>query len=104
VWDPTRPASSSWIRRQWNELRSAAGLPWLTPHCFRHQHITLRIESGDPIEIVAKDVGHSAPAMTRYYTHTRRERQKVSVDAIDPLRRFGPLPAGVPWQKKVTGK
>jgi integrase len=94
VWDVTRPASASWLRRPWNELRKAAGIPWLTPHCFRHQHITLRVENDEPIEMIAKDVGHSAVAMTRRYAHVRRERQKASVDAIDPTVRFGPRPTG----------
>jgi integrase len=85
-------------------LRDAVGIPWLTPHCFRHQHITLRIESGDPIEIVAKDVGHSATAMTRYYTHIRRERQQESVNRIDPSVRFAPQGVAPNASRKVAAK
>lgn len=88
-WEPTKPASDSWLKRAFKELREATGISWLTPHCFRHQHITLRIEAGDPIEMVAKDVGHSATAMTRHYTHVRRERQQESMNKIDPSVRFG---------------
>lgn len=88
-YDPAKATSASWLRRQWEALRAAAGMPWLTPHCFRHQHITLRIEAEESIELIAKDVGHSATAMTRYYTHSRRERQQVSVNKIDPSVRFG---------------
>lgn len=89
-WNPELPTSASWLRRSFEALREAAGIPWLTPHCFRHQHITLRIESGEPIESVAKDVGHSSASMTRYYTHIRRETQLSYLDRIDPTKRFPP--------------
>ena len=99
--DPTRPATVAWLRRPWRELCEAAGFPDLTPHCFRHQHITLRLESGAPIKLVAKDVGHSAVAMTRYYTHLHRERQPQSVSRIDPRVRFGTQRARPLAEKKL---
>jgi integrase len=98
--DPTRPATAAWLRRPWKELCEAAGFPDLTPHCFRHQHITLRIESGAPIKLVAKDVGHSAVAMTRYYTNLRRRPEPRSISKIDPRSRFGTQRAVPPAMKK----
>ena len=87
-WDVTRPTTDAWLRRSFGALREAVGLPWLTPHCFRHQHITLRIEAGEPIEVIAKGVGHAGIDMTRYYHGARAEPQRRGVDAIDPSKRF----------------
>ena len=89
-WDPTRPATDAWLRRTFGEMAEAAGVPWLTPHCLRHQHITLSIESGEPIEQVMLRVGHVNPRMTRWYLTGREASQFAAVNAIDPAVRFGP--------------
>lgn len=89
-YDPSRPASSSWLAKQWKKLQEATGFSWLTPHCFRHQNATLRIEAGQPIELAAKALGHSAASMTRKYVHGREQQQVEAVNAIDPMKRFGP--------------
>lgn len=87
-WDPTRPATASWLRRSFEELREAAGLPWLTPHCFRHQHATLSYEAGEPEQTIRLRMGHVSERMTRYYSSLRRESQKSAVDAIDQSARY----------------
>ena len=91
-WNPEKPASESWLRRGFDRLKERTGYHWLTPHIFRHQNITLRLESGEPIELVAKAVGHRSINMTRYYTHSRDDRQMEAVNRIDPSVRYGPLP------------
>ena len=88
-WDPTRPTTDAWLRRSFKLMREAAGIAWLTPHCLRHQHITLRYEAGESEQTIALGVGHQSPRMTRHYSSLRRETQKNAVDAIDPSRRFG---------------
>lgn len=87
-WDPTKPTTASWLRRSFEELRKAAGIPWLTPHCFRHQHATLSYEAGEPEQTIRLRMGHVSERMTRYYSSLRRESQKSAVDAIDQSRRF----------------
>jgi len=89
-WDPTQPASASWLRKQWEKARILTGLKEVTPHAFRHQHITLSAEAGENPELIAKRVGHARINMTRYYTHTRENSQLKAVNAIDPSVRFGP--------------
>lgn len=103
LWDPTRPASSSWLRRSWSELREAAGLPWLTPHCLRHQCITLMYEMGVDEQTIMHTAGHQSPRMSRYYSHNRRSVQKSALDLIDPANRFGPEREGYRPDKQSTG-
>jgi integrase len=87
-WEPTKPTTASWLRRPFEELRAATGIPWLTPHCFRHQHATLSYEAGEPEQTIRLRMGHVSERMTRYYSNLRRESQKTAVDAIDQMARF----------------
>jgi len=102
-WNPARPTTDAWLRRSFTALRTAAGLPWLTPHCLRHQHITLSYEAGEPEQQISQRVGHSHERMTRWYLSSRRESQQRAVDAIDPSRRFGPKRA-VPEELPIAQK
>ena len=95
VWDPTRATTEGWLRRSFNDLCTAADVPWLTPHCLRHQHITISMEAGEPIEQIMLRVGHISPEMTRWYTSSRSDSQERGVNAIDPSVRFAAIRAAV---------
>lgn len=101
-WDPTRPTTASWLRRPFEELKQASGIPWLTPHCFRHQHATLSYEAGESEQTIRLRMGHTSERMTRYYSSLRRETQKTAVDAIDQMARFGPQSEKIQWMKKIS--
>lgn len=88
-WEPTKPASESWLRRGFADLRKITGLTWLTPHCLRHQFITLNYELGTDPQTLSHMVGHQSERMTRHYSHTRRAIVKAAVDKIDPANRLG---------------
>lgn len=88
TWDVTRPATSSWLRRPWKKLQDRTGLDWLTPHCLRHQHISIRLLRGEPPASVAKSVGHRDIQMTAYYMHIPPDHASQAVQAIDSGRRF----------------
>lgn len=91
VWNPDKPASSSWLRRSWQGMVQAAGIPHITPHCMRHQHATLSLEMGESEFNVAKRLGHRNPTMLReVYGHLRQDVQTQAVAALDPSVRFGP--------------
>lgn len=100
-WVPTKPTTASWLRRSFEGLREAAGIPWLTPHCFRHQHATLSYEAGEPEQTIRLRMGHVSERMTRYYSSLRRETQKTAVDAIDQMARFGPQSEKNAWLRKI---
>ena len=40
LWDPNKPASRSWLRKQVTRLRKDSGVPHLKPHAFRHLAVT----------------------------------------------------------------
>lgn len=82
LWDPYKPASTSWLRTSFKALREAADLPWLTPHCLRHQSVTKLLELGVAPEVVKSISGHISDQMMRHYCHTRFS---ASLDALNKI-------------------
>jgi integrase len=83
LWDPYSPASTSWLRNSFKAMREAAALPWLTPHCLRHQAITKLLELGTPPEVVKSISGHISDRMMRHYSHTRYAASFDALSRID---------------------
>jgi integrase len=83
LWDPYKPASTSWLRVSFNGMREAAGFPWLTPHCFRHMAITVMLEKGSSPETVRQIAGHVSEQMMRHYSHNRHAAQMSVLQAMD---------------------
>lgn len=83
LWDPYKPASTSWLRTSFNALRDAADLPWLTPHCLRHQSVTKLLELGIAPEVVRSISGHISEQMMKHYCHTRFSASMDALSKID---------------------
>jgi integrase len=84
IYDPTRPASRSWLRKQFEALRAEAGVPWLRPHDLRHQAITRLLETGAPDQTVMAVAGHVSRRMMNHYSHIRMDAKMVALNAIEP--------------------
>ena len=87
IYDPTRPASESFLRKQWNKMRIAAGFSWLRPHDLRHQIITKLLENGVPEQTVMAITGHVSREMLEYYSHQRVDAKFRALDIINPDRK-----------------
>ena len=68
VYDSARPMSNSGIKKTWNTLRIAAGLPWLRIHDLRHTAITRLAEAGAPLPVILSMAGHVSQRMQQHYT------------------------------------
>ncbi|HLW52959.1 MAG TPA: site-specific integrase [Candidatus Angelobacter sp.] len=102
--DPTRPATESWIKTQWRELVDAAvekGIisHRIRPHDMRHQAVTKLLEKGAPEETVRSIAGHVSVQMMRHYSHVRVESKLTALQTLDsrtetarPKQRLSPLP------------
>lgn len=86
-WEPDKPASPAWLFKRWKAMREAADLPWITPHCLRHQAITRMLEFGVPTETVRNIAGHVSETMMRHYSHSRIATSSSALDMIDPRHR-----------------
>lgn len=87
LYDPIRPASESWLRKQWDKMRKEAGFPKLRPGDLRHQIITKLLEDGQPEEVVRAIAGHVSREMMEYYSHTRTARKFEALKSISPKKK-----------------
>lgn len=83
-YDPTRPASKTFLRKSWAALIKATGRPELRPHDLRHNCITRLLEEGNDPETVRSIAGHLRPEMTEYYSHQRKRVKYKALQKIDP--------------------
>jgi integrase len=81
-YDPSRPASSCFIRTSFRAIAVAAGLEWVTPTTFRHQAITKLLERGAPDETVRAIAGHVSEKALRYYSHIRIAAKSEAVNRL----------------------
>jgi len=94
AYDPTRPASKTFLRKSWATLREITGRPELRPHDMRHHCITRLLEEGNDPETVRSIAGHLRPEMTEYYSHQRKRVKYKALARIDPAKKKPP--ASVP--------
>jgi integrase len=81
-YDVTQPASRSFIRKAFKEMREATGFPWLQPRNFRNQVITKLFENGTPDETIMAIAGHQSINMSRYYSQIRMDAKKEALSAL----------------------
>ena len=79
TYDPTRPMGDTGIRDRWNEVREAAGLPWLRTYDLRHTGISRMAESGVPITVIMSFAGHMSAKMQQHYTSISMMSQRKAV-------------------------
>jgi integrase len=103
-YDPTRPASESFLRKQWDKMRQEAGFPWLRPHDLRHQIITKLLENGIPEQTVMSIAGHVSREMLEHYSHQRVDAKMRALDIIDPDKRRNPQSERIAPAKNVGGR
>lgn len=92
TYDPTRPASRSWLRKQTVLLRQRTGVEHLNPHGWRHQLCTEMLEEGQPVETVRAVFGWVSEKMIETYCHTRLDAKAAAINAA--RRKPSPIPDG----------
>jgi integrase len=102
--DPTRHASDSFIKKQWNKLvDEAIALGVITfrvrPHDMRHQILTKLLENGTPEQTVMAIAGHVSRQMLEHYSHQRVEAKARALAAINPGKKK-PLQFGGSFPQK----
>jgi integrase len=93
TWDPLRPASRSWLRKQTVKMRSATGIPHVRPHAFRHLAVTELLESGVPEQTVVAIAGWVSRKMIETYSHARIEAKADAVRVLD--KKKPPKPSNI---------
>jgi site-specific recombinase XerD len=75
-YNPTRAASSSFLKKDWEEVRKASGLTWFRPYDTRHTGATRLAENNWPIDVIMARMGHASEQMRRHYTHISQQAQR----------------------------
>lgn len=82
-WNPNKPASKSWLRKQTDKLRKATGISHIRPHAFRHLAVTELLESGAPEGTVIAVAGWVSRKMIETYSHARIEAKAEAVKLLE---------------------
>jgi len=67
-YDPAQPMSESGMKKPWDAVRCAAGMPDLRIYDLRHTGITRMAEAGVPLAVAMTFAGHMTEQMQRRYT------------------------------------
>jgi integrase len=79
-WNPEKPMSSSGIKKPFDEVRRAAGLPRLRFHDLRHSAITRLAECGTPIPVIMSLAGHISQRMMQHYTQISDQAKRAALE------------------------
>lgn len=74
VYDLNRPATKSWLKKQWAALVVSAGVPWLKPHNLRFQCATRLRAAGVAGETIRKQFGWRNLKMLEHYNRPSAAR------------------------------
>lgn len=96
TWDPMRPASKSWLRKQTDKMRQATGIQHVRPHAFRHLAVTELLESGVPEGTVIAIAGWVSRKMIETYSHARIEAKAQALRVLDR--------SPAPWKDPASTK
>lgn len=81
-----RPWTPPVEARRWRALEDAAGLPHQRLYVCRHTAARLLLDSGTPIEVVSKILGHAKTSFTfDVYVHPLEDQKKTAADAMGKL-------------------
>ena len=83
--DRGRPMDAAALRRRFDSLARAAGLPsGITPHTMRHTFATELLEGGADLRSVQELLGHSSLSTTQIYTHLTPDRLRDAIRQSHP--------------------
>ena len=91
--DSERPLDYVSVLGVFQKALEAVGLPHVTPHSLRHSWTSTMLSAGAPIATIARNLGHSSPAITwRVYCHEVKEGLGDALHQADSLFRAAGQP------------
>ena len=78
----TKPISRNTVEQMLNRLGTKVGLK-VHPHMLRRYYATAQAKHGVPVGVLQKNMGHSSPSMSIYYTNIVMEDQKESAEVFE---------------------
>jgi integrase len=97
--DGTHHMSETGVRKQFEEIRAEAELPWFQLNGWRHTAITRMAEAGIAIATIMARAGHCSPKMTAHYTHISMQAERLAMERM--IRGQRPAPSPPPRQTYI---
>jgi len=79
----TQSMSRTGLRREFNDVRKAAKVPWFCLNGMRHTAITRMAEAGIPIAIIMRRAGHMTQRMSAHYTHISEQAERSALGTME---------------------
>ncbi len=77
------------IKRPWEHIREALGMPELRIHDLRHTYASLLISAGEPLAVIGRLLGHSQYQTTLRYAHLLDEPLRAATNRIGVMTTAG---------------
>jgi len=81
-YDASRPISESGLKKPWDAVRRAAGLPHLRIYDLRHTGITRMAEAGVHLSTIMAFAGHMTQRMQQHYTAISMAAKRSQLEAV----------------------
>jgi integrase len=75
------------LRKQFDAVRIAAGVPWFRFNGWRHTAITRLAEAGVPIATIMQRSGHVTMKMSEHYTHISEQAHRFAITSANSYQR-----------------
>lgn len=85
VFGDVHPLSRSHLARNLDSYIVKSGVPRITPHGFRHSHVSYLVNNGIDDSLIAERLGHSVKELRETYTHIYKAARKSLKDILDQL-------------------
>lgn len=79
LYDPELPMGETGLRKIFQEVRTAAGVPWFPFNGFRHTGLTRLAEQNTPQWIMEKRAGHIGVKMMRRYVQIGQQAERIAI-------------------------
>jgi integrase len=82
--------SETGVRKQFEAVRSAAGVPWFQLNGWRHTAMTRMAEASVPMQTIMARAGHCSPKMSSHYIHISMQAERLALESMNPGKK-GPI-------------
>jgi integrase len=102
--DGSYPMSETGIRKQFEAVRAAAGVPQFQLNGWRHTAMTRMAEAGIPISTIQARAGHCSPKMTTHYICISMQAEKMAMESMNRAQKKGPISIeALRMRKEIAG-
>jgi len=85
VFGDVKPLSRSHLARNLDFYINKSGVNRITPHGFRHSHVSYLVQNNIDDSLIAERLGHTVAEMRATYTHIYKAARKSMKDILDGL-------------------